>query len=263
MMQTSILAAALAVILFLLVTVVRKQRRLGKGQKRILAKLQAQRSAVVYHDINEYRQLTAYQQLQTYLRPRFILPPMRDWAISPDFAALLVRLIHDRQPKRIVEFGSGSSTLVCGYCLERLGGGEIISIDHDPEFADKTRKDLTRHDLARWADVRVAERRSSAYLDDTTGQPVEWYDTDVVDSLPGDIDLVIVDGPPGSAHPFARYPALPALAQRLSANATLVLDDADRPGEQATLARWQHEFQGMALVFEATEKGAAVLTASP
>ena len=262
MMQAIILAAVFAIILCLLVIVVRKQRRLGKDQKRILAKLEAQRSAGVYHDINEYRQLTAYQQLQTYLRPRFILPPMRDWAISPDFAALLVRLIHDHQPKRIVEFGSGSSTLVCGYCLERLGAGEIISIDHDPEFAGKTRKDLARHDLARWADVRVAERRSSTYLDDT-GQPIEWYDTDVVDSLPGDIDLVIVDGPPGSTHAFARYPALPALAQRLSANATLVLDDAARPGEQVTLARWQREFKDMTLVFEGTEKGAAVLTASP
>ena len=259
MTPTGWMIAVFMTTLVALVVVIRQQHRLRKAQKRILSRLADQRSAGVYHDLNEYRQLTTFQQLHAYLRPRFILPPMRDWAISPDFAVLLVRLIEDRRPKRIVEFGSGNSTLVCAYCLERLGGGEIISIDHDPQFAARTRDELSRHHLGAWADVRVAELKSSAYLDDE-GQPIAWYDSAVVDRLPGDIDMVIVDGPPAAGGPLVRSPALPALSERLTHTAVLVLDDADRPGEQATLARWREAFPSMDLAFEATEKGAAVVT---
>ncbi|MGH9270032.1 MAG: class I SAM-dependent methyltransferase, partial [Ilumatobacteraceae bacterium] len=45
---------------------------------------------------------------------------------------------------------------------------------------------------------------------------------------------------PGSGH--ARYPALPALRDRLLPGATVVLDDIERSGEQEVLRRWEDEF---------------------
>ena len=57
------------------------------------------------------------------------------------------------------------------------------------------------------------------------------------------IDLLVVDGPPAHAasHGLARYPALPLLADRLAPGGTVVPDDAERPGQQEVLRRWERE----------------------
>ncbi len=54
-------------------------------------------------------------------------------------------------------------------------------------------------------------------------------------------DLLIVDGPPadGPGQGAARAPALPALQDKLAPGATVVLDDAVRPGESEVLERWE------------------------
>lgn len=246
-------------VLLLLGATIYTTRRLKKRQQHLMARIEAMPAEQHYHDINEFRQLAAFVQLHSFLAPDFPLPPMRSWAISPDFALLVVRLIDEHKPARIVEFGSGSSTLVCGYCMRRNEGGEIISIDHDTVFANKTRDDLSRHGLSEWADVRVAALEASAYRDDA-GRPIEWYDAEVVSALPADIDLVIVDGPPARHKALARYPALPAIADKLAPGAVLVLDDADRPEEQAVLTRWRREFARARYDHEPTEKGACVVT---
>jgi hypothetical protein len=47
-----------------------------------------------------------------------------------------------------------------------------------------------------------------------------------------EIDLLLVDGPPGSLGEMARYPALHVLESQLASNAVVILDDADRPDER-------------------------------
>jgi hypothetical protein len=72
------------------------------------------------------------------------------------------------------------------------------------------------------------------------GEP-PWYARAALERLPDPIDLLVVDGPPAEApgEGERRAPALPALASRLVPGATVVLDDAERPGERAVLARWE------------------------
>ena len=55
-----------------------------------------------------------------------------------------------------------------------------------------------------------------------------------------EIDLLLVDGPPGYGEGMerSRYPALPALEPRLAPGAMVVLDDASRPGEREIIERW-------------------------
>lgn len=74
-----------------------------------------------------------------------------------------------------------------------------------------------------------------------------WYDeaalTAALTRAGQPVDVLVVDGPPawrpGMEH--ARYPALGGLARRLAPGATIVLDDIERAGEQAVLARWRQE----------------------
>ena len=94
---------------------------------------------------------------------------------------------------------------------------------------------------------------------------LSWYDDAALTAglraaLAGDpIDLLLVDGPPAYAagHGLARYPALPVLGDRLAPGATVVLDDAERPGEQEVLRRWERE-TGLDFDRQADRAGVAV-----
>ena len=50
----------------------------------------------------------------------------------------------------------------------------------------------------------------------------------------------MVDGPPGNEEGIerSRHPALPVLGERLGRGAMVILDDAERPGEQGVLENW-------------------------
>ena len=65
-----------------------------------------------------------------------------------------------------------------------------------------------------------------------------WYPPD---ELPNEIDLLIVDGPPAfePGHGAARAAALPRLDDRLVHDASVILDDINRPGEQQVIATWE------------------------
>src|SRR4029077_7618180 len=91
------------------------------------------------------------------LRERLVtrrpLPAMRGFAIAPDFALLLTELIADERPELVVETGSGVSTLVIAYGLEKLGRGRVIALEHDAGYAAGTRAELERHGLSAYATV--------------------------------------------------------------------------------------------------------------
>jgi hypothetical protein len=81
-----------------------------------------------------------------------------------------------------------------------------------------------------------------------------WYDLTGV-SLPDQAEIIFVDGPPKSAGPLARYPALPLLFERLSSDGVLLMDDAARSEERAAVDRWNEEFFGIEIRFHADAKG--------
>ena len=209
---------------------------------------QSQEQSDVYH------QIEAFVSLTNTLKMRQPLPPMRGWAVSPDFANVLVGLIRERRPRRILELGGGVSTLVAAYCLEEIGEGSIVSLDHDAAYAEATRRNLRRHRLERLATVLHAPLITVQ----AAAQEYRWYDCSAL-SKDGEFDLLVVDGPPAGSQPEVRYPALPLLMKRLSATAAILLDDAGRGDERAILERWLREFPEFAREDLATEKGAAIL----
>jgi len=203
--------------------------------------------------VENYRQVEHLFSLFSLLKIRRPLPPMRHWAISPDFACLLLSLIDELHPKVIVELGSGVSTIINAYRLEALGEGKVVALDHDAAFAAQTRENLRRHGLSEWATVYHAPPAKLR----VGGRVYEWYDLTQVPDLPP-IDLLIVDGPITQGKPEARYPALPLLCDRLGEGAVMVLDDAGRPEETQIRRRWRIEFPDWREEYIANEKGAAV-----
>ena len=187
------------------------------------------------------REIEALIDIRALVPARTTMPSTQGWAASPITISALVREIIDTKPSLVVEIGSGGSSVWVGYCLERQGGGRCISLEHDEEYAAKTRADVARHGLEQY--VEVVHCPLTAV--DVAGETFQWYDLSKVEGLEG-IDIVFVDGPPGTTGPLARYPALPVLRDRCAPGARFILDDAARPDERAIVQRWVEEHGAVA-----------------
>jgi predicted O-methyltransferase YrrM len=202
-----------------------------------------------------YRQTEALFSLFAQIQFQAPLPPMRRWAISPDFATLIVGQIREQKPVTVVEVGSGISTLISGYCLKQQGTGQVIAIDHDSAFASETENNLKAHGLERVAKVICAPLQPLPL----NGKTWQWYDTHALHEIT-DIDLLIVDGPPQMYNPSrcVRYPALPCFFERLSENACILMDDAARADEKAITGQWLREYPVELVRRYDTERGAVL-----
>jgi len=203
---------------------------------------------------NLYRQLEALISITSLLPLRQPLPPMRGWAISPDFGALLISEILTRKPRTVLELGSGVSTLLIAYCLEKIGHGRAISFDHEMNFCEKSRAMINAHQLGKVAEVVHAPLQQVQL----NAGSWDWYDTARIDPAIK-IDLLVIDGPPGQIQDISRYPALPLLHAYFSDEVVILLDDAARADEQSIIAMWTREFPDFEYEYIPAEKGAAIL----
>ncbi len=194
-----------------------------------------------------FRQSEAMQQLLSLLKFSAPVPPTRSWAASPDLLLTLAQLVRTHNPKLVVELGSGVSTLV----VAKAGAKKVISIDNSAEFAGKTREVLKEHKV-RGVDIRVAELKAHI-------SGVDWYDTNVIKDLKR-IDLLIVDGPPGSKNPQARMPARAEFIAKLSPKAIIVIDDVNRDGERKLAEAFAKALPNHILTIYPHEKGTAVIS---
>jgi predicted O-methyltransferase YrrM len=193
--------------------------------------------------LNEYKQLEALISLYARLRPSTELPPFRDWAISPDLGRRIVELIIQERPTHVLEVGCGTSTVIAAQAMKSIGHGHLTSLEQDARFADITIRMLEDRGLESWATIIHAPLVDTAIGSETW----KWHDLSSAE-LPSRIDLLIVDGPPGSTGHFARYPAVPLLKDRMSPEAAVILDDTLRPEDAAVVERWLSESFDLRLV---------------
>jgi hypothetical protein len=133
--------------------------------------------------------------------------------------------------ERIVECGSGASTVLLARLLRERGGGTLTALEHDGHWAALVAEQLRREELDSIARVLHAP---------LGGEP-EWYGAAGLAQIPGEVELLIVDGPPACDPGMgtSRAPALPWFEERLTADAAVFLDDVDRPGEREVIAGWE------------------------
>ena len=109
-------------------------------------------------------ELEALIDLRALVTPRTTMPSTQGWAASPMTTSVLVREVLETKPGLVLEAGSGGSSVWVGYCLEQIGSGRCISLDHEEGYAEITRAELRRHGLQQFVDVRCARwsnRRSA------------------------------------------------------------------------------------------------------
>ena len=201
-----------------------------------------------------YRQAEALGRVYAELRGDVGLPPMRGWALSPDAATVVLDAVAERRPEVVVDLGSGTTTLLLAL-LARTGAPErIISVDHDADYLARTARLL--HDAGVADHVELVHAPLTEV--DVDGHREPWYDL-AGGPTPERVDLLIVDGPPRTASPTARHPALGWFAPALHERSLVVLDDADRAGEREVVRRWMAHHPELVVAEVPTEKGCAVL----
>ncbi len=214
------------------------------------------RRQVQHHEARreDYRQVEALFSLFALLKPNAPLPPMREWACSPDLLTTILEQINFHRPGQVLELGSGVSTLVAAYGLKQRGSGRLLALEHDPLHVVITEQRLANHQLNDLAQVTHAPLETIA----VGGRQRAWYATDALAQLDA-IDLLIIDGPPGIVGELARYPALPLLYDRLSDEAVIIMDDGQRDEEQLIVALWLEQFDDLTAESLPSEKGTVIL----
>jgi predicted O-methyltransferase YrrM len=128
----------------------------------------------------------------------------------------------------------------------------VYSLEHSPEYADKTRRMLASYGLEQWATVIDAPLKA-------VGGSAPWYDISSLPARVTGVDLLLIDGPPASTAPKARGPAFQMLLPRLGSSFLIVLDDAARPDEMAIVADWKKSAPDLIVTTLPAEKGCTLL----
>lgn len=180
------------------------------------------------------RDVSALVSLYALLPPVGSMPAPGGWAATPEtLLTLVARILAAPSIGTVVECGSGTSTAWIALALKERGEGRLVSLEHDREYADRTRLKLVELGLSALVDIRVFDLVAQT-VDD---QPRLWFPAEALEGI-SNVSLLFVDGPPAHLGPEVRFPALPLLADRLSSDAWVILDDIDRAEEQAILAKW-------------------------
>lgn len=172
--------------------------------------------------------------------------PAPNWySLSPISRIVFHGLLESMAPCRIVELGSGVSTLISAAYAVRRGlatnGPVVWSIDHDAGWLEETRRLLDR------AGLSYSVRLIHAPLEEREINGVQTVTYAIPSSAlaeatgPHGFDVCLIDGPPRT---FGRRGCLPVLASYLSEGATILLDDSLRSGEQEAWREWLRTYRG-------------------
>ena len=163
--------------------------------------------------------------------------PVGGWAVDEVTIQRLAELVRHRPPRIVVEFGSGTSTIVLASLLARGrdSGPRVISFEEDAWWAGRTREELKMrglHDVATVIHLPLAQPAD--------GRPAGYGLTKEGAALMHACspELVLVDGPTLESG-ASRLGALDIVAPYVRRDAALLLDDALRDAELCVGQAWQ------------------------
>lgn len=158
------------------------------------------------------------------------------WALDVPAIDRLVQLLREHRPSTVVEFGSGTSTLLIAGILTELQtpNSTLISCEQDPVWAEKMRALLTEAGLQDIAHVLHLPLTPA-----TTELPASFTMTDEAEILlrAHPPQLVLVDGPILNSG-GSRLRTLDLVKPFIKDDAIVLLDDALRDAELLIAEAW-------------------------
>jgi hypothetical protein len=163
--------------------------------------------------------------------------PWTGSALRPSALLLCLHEIEIHRRLKVIELGSGVSTIFFAKLLQQLGG-HLLTIDHNKEWQDIV--------AARCHDCLDSVTFATTPLQSVTVEEskFEWYAPDTIRKCAADYqaDMMVVDGPIGNPCQMARYPAMPVLRHCLAEDFTVILDDINRREELLTAKSWADKY---------------------
>ncbi|HIG41192.1 MAG TPA: hypothetical protein EYQ14_11710, partial [Gammaproteobacteria bacterium] len=211
------------------------------------------------------KQIESYMGVRDYFNTGKVGLSFHGWPISSEIGLYLLRLINEKDYDCIIEFGSGTSTLMFAEALikksslgnavnenqllENPGGSRvdpntvertvfppsefdvpkrIVSFEHDKKYFEETSQLLRSQNVLDIVDL-VYSPLVDMHIED---RDFLYYSCEEklksishVFQNGGANILILVDGPPQQTGPLARYPALPLLLKHLAMHQIDILID--------------------------------------
>lgn len=216
---------------------------------------------------NVVTQLEAYDTIKRFLQYGVIPVHFHGWPVSPDIGVRLIDMITTQKFDLIIEFGSGTSTLIMCSALAKTSSNQsrFVSFDHLEKYYNSTLNMLKKHGVEEFVDLCHAPLTSykaagSKYMHYECEKKLEELHNEI---KPANV-LVLVDGPPGATNRHARYPAFPKIVNIFEqSNLTIFMDDYARIDEKECVEMWESDAVFNKRPFEVTslsaEKGLAII----
>lgn len=214
------------------------------------------------------RQIEAMLNIQTFFEKGECLPQLHGWSVSSDAGLYIMNLIDENNYDLILEFGSGSSTVLIAKTLIKLTKQRTedrkcnpvqVAFEHHEKYYEKTVSDLRRAGLEK--DVRLVLAPLQPYIAPDGGTYFFYSCHSTLRKLSEQFGkkriklFVLVDGPPGIACKHARYPAVPSVLSMLGkADIDVLLDDYLREDEKEIVPMWMKDIDAMGLKVIKEEK---------
>lgn len=180
------------------------------------------------------------------------------WSVDMEVSKLLISLLLERKPTRVIEFGAGYSTLILKHYLEELRKPyDLISVEQNADW------------------FKIPGQLKSLFSRTTislTIAPVKFkigylgiyarYELKDENEVHYGIELQVIDGP---QYYFGREGGLDFTYKKLIPGALILMDDAERYGEQCVIYKWLKIYAGLELVYwnqKFGDKGLAILRVS-
>jgi predicted O-methyltransferase YrrM len=152
---------------------------------------------------------------------------INSWIFHGESIKYLWEVLAKHQPKSIIEIGSGLSTVVFAVYAKTMQVHhektvKILSIEHDEQWALKTRSRLQEHGLDQLVCIKTCPIVESSFL----GYFGKTYSLDRLEDA--SFDFALIDGPPGNIGRLLTVLSIPSLVERGS---VIIVDDIDRKPE--------------------------------
>ena len=142
-------------------------------------------------------------------------------AASYSLLYLILRIALEIQPKSVLDIGAGQSSILWSRLSKAGAAHKVVTVENDAEWAAAIRPRL---------DTTLLHSPLAAR--EVSGRTIQTYDWKDI-AAEGPYDVIVCDGPWGIPR-YSRYGILSLIDDTLPEDFVIVLDDAERPGEQDT-----------------------------
>lgn len=194
-----------------------------------------------------------------------IVKGLGGWSIETDLVRKIITQVRNVDYDMIIEMGSGRSTVIIAYILHKSHKTQTtqIAFEHLEKYAHETREMLDSVDLAKKSSAVYTPLKNYHAGD---GREFLYYDyqsllTSMSQTLnqkrnPHNRIFLLIDGPPGSTGPYARYPAIPIVCDHFQdVEIDVILDDFNRSEEQDIWKQWKMFYDDNKRNFKELDRG--------